>query len=144
MGIDPALGVEVFAIEESALEKALREAVRLEFARHRRLRDVHQIVSAIWYDTTELLRHDVDLQFHTPRELEQIQERKRESLLPKIAQPLHIQKRVVYEYKEQLDQLVRAVKNKLPAMYCSSDPRASEKRPWSGSWPISTKNAVSI
>ncbi|MEL6637846.1 MAG: AAA family ATPase [Bacteroidota bacterium] len=111
-GLLPSVGIEAFADDELALERTLKEAVRLEFARKRRLRDIHQVIAAIWYDTTELLRHDVQLRFHTPRELEAIQEGQKEQLLPRVAQALDLKSRVVYGRKTELDQLARAVKNK--------------------------------
>lgn len=111
-GVIPVLGLESFAQDLVALEKSLFQAVRLEFARKHRLKSVHQIISAIWFDTTELLSHAVNVKFYTPRELEKIQEERQELLLPKIAKRLEIKERVVYEYKEEVEQLVRAVKNK--------------------------------
>ncbi len=111
-GIIPALGVEAFADGVIDLELGLKDAVRLEFARKKRLREVHHIVSSIWYDSTEMLVHEINLNFFTPKELEKIQQEQKEQFLPKVAKPLKITERVVYEYQDELDQLARAVKNK--------------------------------
>ncbi|MEM9821464.1 MAG: AAA family ATPase, partial [Bacteroidota bacterium] len=109
-GVVPALGVEAFANAGADLATRLVEAIRLEFNRSRRLQHVQRIVSAIWFDAIELQRRDLALQIPTPKDLENSEEQSQEAFLPKLAEPLQIQQRVVYGRKKELDQLIRAVK----------------------------------
>ncbi|MEM8908430.1 MAG: AAA family ATPase, partial [Bacteroidota bacterium] len=109
-GVVPVLGVESFAKEGAELEPRLMEAVRLEFTRHRRLQHVQRIVAAIWYDSIELQRQDLELSIPTPKDLENQEEEAHEPLLPKVAEVLTVNRRMVFGRKQELDQLIRAVK----------------------------------
>lgn len=106
----PVLGVESFANRLYILEENLEDAIYLEFARKERLKSVQSIIAAIWFDEVELNQDDIDLRFPNLKELEALENGKQELLLPKIAQKINIDRRVVYGRKEELDQLSKALK----------------------------------
>ncbi len=108
----PALGLESYAVEEKELHENIEQTIKLEFARTRRLSMVQRIVASIWFDSMELLQHDVDLEFHTPAELERLNEKKKEEILPKVAERLSFNKKVIFGRHKELDQISRALKGK--------------------------------
>ena len=111
-GIVPTLGIESFSDNLVSLEAHLEDAILLEFARKERLRSVQSIISAIWYESVKLEKKDISLQFPNLKELEALGDGTQELLLPKIAQKISINHRVVYGRKEGLDQLSKALKGK--------------------------------
>lgn len=111
-GIIPSLGIESFAKDLARLTKHLKEALRVDFARKKRLSVVQQIVSAIWFDLIEVQKQEIGLMTASPRELEKISEESQEQLLPKAAQELKISKRVIYGRKEEIEKFFQALKGK--------------------------------
>lgn len=109
-GIVPTLNVEAFGDDELTLEARLQEAIRLEFARKKRLSAVQEIVSALWFDTVELQREDMDLKVLTLSELDNINEEEKEELLSNVAKKLSVDRQVLYGRKAELNQLERALK----------------------------------
>lgn len=110
-GIIPTLGVEAFADSEQEIAAHLKEVVRIEFARKKRLSAMQQIVSAIWYDVEELLQNDMELKALSPAEIEENQRNSENPMLPKAAQLLEIDRRVAYGMERTLEQLAKALKN---------------------------------
>lgn len=110
--IVPVLGVEVFVETGKDLELQLQEAIRLEFLRKRQLPLLNEVVATIWYDSVELIQHEVHLNFHTLKELDNIPDEHEEQLIKKIATRLVPGDRVVYGRKKELDQLIKALKSK--------------------------------
>ncbi len=106
-GIVPTLGIEVFAKTEEALQPQLRDAIRLEFTRKRRLQAVQGIVSAIWYDAVELQQHPVELRAPSPKELEEKVQNKQDRLLPKAAEKLQKIKAACYGRPKELHRLAQ-------------------------------------
>ena len=111
-GIVPTLGVESFSYSLVTLESNLEDAILLEFARKERLKSVQSIISAIWYESVTLENKEIGLQFPTLKELEALGDGTQELLLPKIAQKITTNRRVVYGRKEALDQLSKALKGR--------------------------------
>ena len=111
-GIAPAIGVEAFAEDEESLQQQLEEAIRLDFTRNRRLYAVQDIVATIWFQSIELQHQEVRLQAPTPRELEELEHRSQEKLLPRVASALTIKRQATYGREDLLDQFVRALKGK--------------------------------
>jgi ATP-dependent Clp protease ATP-binding subunit ClpA len=105
--IVPALNLEVFASVPEELEKQIGEAIHLDFVRHRRLQAVQHIVSAIWYDLVELKQHPITLHIPSPRELEELESEPEDSLLPKAATELKVNKPVSYGRAKELRQLAQ-------------------------------------
>lgn len=109
--IIPSLGIEAFASSEEEIVPHLKEVIRIEFARKKRLGAMQQIVSAIWFDVAELLQNDMELKAPSPAEVEENQRSSENPMLPKVAQLLDINRRVVYGMEVALEQLVKALKN---------------------------------
>ncbi len=106
----PALGIEAFSEKEEKLEANLIQSVKAEFARKKRLRQVHDIISTIWFDGMELSSHDIHIQFRTPSELEALSEEKRVELLPKAAKKMLNNRQILYGRKSELLQISRKLK----------------------------------
>ncbi|MFK8005783.1 MAG: AAA family ATPase [Saprospiraceae bacterium] len=106
----PALKLEAMAASENEIESILISAVLLEFRRTGRLNSVSGIVDAIWYNEIELLRHDIEIKFPTPTELDNIQELKNEEWLPNVATQLEINERITYGRESELNRFIRAMK----------------------------------
>jgi len=111
-GIVPTLGVESYAYSLALLEENLEDAILLEFARKERLKSVQSIIAAIWYESVAIEKKEISLQFPSLKELEVLGDGSQELLLPKIAQKIDINRRVVYGRKEALDQLSKALKGR--------------------------------
>lgn len=111
-GIVPAIGVEAFAEDEEGLQQQLEEAIRLDFTRNRRLYAVQDIVATIWFQSIELQHQEVRLQAPTPGELEELDHRSQEKLLPRVASALAIKRKAAYGQEDLMDQFVRALKGK--------------------------------
>ncbi|MFT5765266.1 MAG: ATP-dependent Clp protease ATP-binding subunit ClpA, partial [Saprospiraceae bacterium] len=108
----PVLGLEVFADEGNNIEERLRETIRLEFLRKRKLPLINEIIATIWFESVELIQHDINLSFHSLKELDAISDDEEENLITKVATQLMSGARVVYGRKNELDQLIRALKSK--------------------------------
>lgn len=106
----PALKMETIAAAEDEIESTLIAAASQEFRRTGRLNAVSGIVDAIWYDEIELLRHDIEIEFPTPIELDNVQELKNEEWLPNVATKLEINEKTTYGRASELNRLVRAMK----------------------------------
>jgi ATP-dependent Clp protease ATP-binding subunit ClpA len=101
--IVPVLGLETFAPHPDELEQRLKEAIRLDFTRRRRLQAVQGIISAIWMETLDMEAHTITLKAPTPRELEETVQQKKDLLLPKAAHELKVKHRACYGRKDELD-----------------------------------------
>lgn len=111
-GIVPALGVEAFAELEEDIENQLVEAVRIEFARKKRLIALQEVVAAIWFDQVSLLKENLELKVLSPAEIEELSISGGEQMLPKAAQLLDIQTPVLYGLENELDQVIKALRNR--------------------------------
>ncbi|MFN7119622.1 MAG: AAA family ATPase [Saprospiraceae bacterium] len=111
-GIVPVLGVEAFAAPDSNITGHLEEAIRIEFSRKKRLNNLQEVVATIWFERVNLLKENLELNALTPPEVEQIQKEGNQFILNKAAQLLDIQKQVLYGMENELDQLLRALKNR--------------------------------
>lgn len=111
-GIVPVLGIEAFAIPDADITAQLQEAIRIEFSRKKRLSALQEVVSTIWFDRVHLLQENLELKALSPAEIEQIEQVGNPSFLKQAAQLLDIQKQVLYGMENELDQLIRALKNR--------------------------------
>lgn len=105
--IVPALDLEAYSAVPEELEKKVIEAIQLDFARHRRLQAVQNIVSAIWFDLIELKQYPITLQVPSPKELEQMGNEQQDRLLPKAATELKIDTPASYGREKELGQLAQ-------------------------------------
>ncbi|MEM6965901.1 MAG: AAA family ATPase [Bacteroidota bacterium] len=108
--IVPVLPVETLVETIDQLEASLRQVILQDFKRHNRWGIVQDIVQAIWYDSVELLRQDINLKFHSPAELGNLEDSRQKKWLPKVAQPLRVTQTETYGRTSELNQLVRALK----------------------------------
>ncbi len=111
-GIVPAIGIEAFAQAPEDIEGYLREAIRIEFTRQKRLNALQQVISTIWYESVELLHTDMQLRALTPAEVETAEEEDTQKMLSQAAQKLHFQRPIAYGVEENLAQLAKALKNR--------------------------------
>ncbi len=109
--IVPTLGVEAFAASSDSIADRLREVIRIEFARKKRLSALQQVISTIWYDTTEMIQGDLELKAPTPSEVEEAERSTTNPILPKAAQLLDISRRVAFGVDKELELLAKALKN---------------------------------
>ena len=107
--IIPTLFTEVFSEEFGELEGIVQTAIFQEFKRSKRLVEVHGIIDAIWYDSIELLRSDINLKFHSLSELDAIEENKKDQWLPIIGKLLKVEEKSTYGRSNEMKQLVRTV-----------------------------------
>ena len=108
----PTLGIECFADSEDTLGKTLIDNIKLEFARKKRLTAVQNIVTSIWMEINGLEEDNLNFKFYTPAELERLNEKKREKILPKVAQKLTFKNQVSFGREKELKQLADTLKGK--------------------------------
>jgi ATP-dependent Clp protease ATP-binding subunit ClpA len=111
-GIVPALGVEAFAAAGTPIVPQLQESIRIEFNRKKRLAVLQQVVSVIWFEQVELLRDTLALKAPSPAEVEVLEKDGGNPLLPKVAQLLEIDRQMLYGMTHELEQLLKALKNR--------------------------------
>jgi ATP-dependent Clp protease ATP-binding subunit ClpA len=111
LGIIPVLAVEAIAEKEEVLEKHLREAIRLEFARNKRLGHLQKVVSTLWFDQVELQREELNFQFLTPGELEKLEEESDQDWLSAVGTQLKSSETACFGRQKELAQLIRAAKS---------------------------------
>ncbi|MEL6863665.1 MAG: AAA family ATPase [Bacteroidota bacterium] len=109
-GIIPILGLEYFAPSFAALTMGLRESIRLEFTRKRRLFSMHRLIESIWLEVVELQQWNMRISPPTLKEQEEKEEGTKERWLPRVAQQLKVKRRVVYGREQEMEQLVNALK----------------------------------
>jgi len=100
----PVLGIEAFAKNEEKLEKRLEETVRIDFARHQRLRNVKNLLEVTWYQATQHITKDLALEATDPGEAEEKQAEK-EKLLPELGRELAFENQVAYDREKELLQI---------------------------------------
>lgn len=110
-GILPTMGLEAFAESVDEIADRLREAIRIEFTRSKRLNALQQVVSTIWFDAVELLEDQMTLRVLSPSEVEAAEEHEDKDLLSQAAQLLKIRRKIAYGVQENLHQFAKALKN---------------------------------
>ncbi len=110
--IVPALGVETFIEDGVNIEYSLENVIHVDFIRKRRLSSVHSIISSIWFRDTELLQKQIQLDFPSLNELENVNDEIKERFLPKVAKVLLVEKQITFGRRTELEQLSRALKTK--------------------------------
>lgn len=108
----PALRLEAYAFDEAQLKKRLEDAVYQEFSQRKRLQAVQDIVSAIWFDSIELLQQEIQLEAPSPAELEQLEYKNQEKWLPRVAKQLDVRLPAAYGREGELQQFARALKGR--------------------------------
>ncbi|MCB9275992.1 MAG: hypothetical protein H6564_18250 [Lewinellaceae bacterium] len=108
----PALRLEAYAFDEAQLKKRLEDAVYQEFSQRKRLHTVQDIVSAIWFDSIELLQQEIQLEAPSLTELEQLEYKNQEKWLPRVAKQLDVRLPAAYGREGELQQFARALKGR--------------------------------
>lgn len=111
-GMIPALALEGFGEDEAGLKKTLEEGLKLEFARKKRLRYIGDVIETQWYNEIKVHEKEVTINYHTPAELATLHERKKEELLPKVAQKLSIFNKVAFGREKEIKSLADILKSK--------------------------------
>ena len=109
-GIVPTLKVEGFGETINELEKILEENIKDQFKKQKRTLAVQGIVSAIWWESVELLKDELDVNINSLAELENKEEIKKDLWLPKVAERIDIKEKVSYGREEELKQFGRIFK----------------------------------
>ncbi|HKK77242.1 MAG TPA: AAA family ATPase [Saprospiraceae bacterium] len=111
-GIIPTLGLEAFAVDYDSLKQHFVETVKIEYARHDYLSSVQNIITTIWFRSTELLTEELKLQAPDPGEDLTAQRKEKERThLKKVARELKIKKQQIYGRDVELDQFDQALKS---------------------------------
>ena len=101
------LGVEAFAENMNDLEIALIELVKDKFHKQKKTSAVQGIISAIWWDTVELIKEELQVNIHSLTELQQVETTEKNLWLPRIAERLEFTEKVCYGREKELKQFVR-------------------------------------
>lgn len=107
LGFVPILGVEAYGPTHEELQQNLRDIILLEFARHKRLRSVHAIAPLMWWDEVTATEHDIELEFYTLSELDDLQNRRKKRMIPEVATKLLRSQQSTFGMQESLEQLSR-------------------------------------
>lgn len=111
-GVIPTLALEAFADDYDTLKRHMVETVKIEYARNEYLSSVQDIITTIWYKSTELLSEELALEVPDPGEdlasKDSGEERKE---LQKVARKLKIKKQQVYGRDAELKQFEQALKS---------------------------------
>lgn len=111
-GVIPTLALQAFANDYDTLKQHLVETVKIEYARNDYLSSVQDIITTIWYKSTELLAEELDLEVPDPGEdLEAKKTGKERKQLQKVARQLKIKKQQVYGREAELKQFEQALKS---------------------------------
>ncbi|KAA3623041.1 MAG: hypothetical protein DWQ02_25170, partial [Bacteroidetes bacterium] len=110
-GVVPALGIEAFGKEAYELELALKEIVRLDFLKNRRLQMVQDILETIWFKSVDLTHNEVEFKIPAPGEFRIEGKDESEGFLPRVGHELSISSPQLFGMEKEMKQLLRDVKN---------------------------------
>jgi len=114
LGFVPALGVEATAGSPDALETQLVENIRLEFVRNERLGSARSLLETQWFEDASFHRQHVSLEFYTPSELRELQQ-KEEQLLPEAASKLTSNPAPAFKLDDSIQELATALGGSRPS-----------------------------
>ena len=110
-GVVPAIGVESFGEDLYELNENLSETIRLEFIRNRRMTQVSKIVTALWWESIDLVQDNMFLQALNLREIEDMDNYYQELFLTKVASRLIVTEEEVFGRQQEMKQFERAAFN---------------------------------
>ncbi len=110
-GIIPALGIEAFGKDEYDLEMGLKEVVRLDFLKNRRLQMVQDILETIWFKSVTLNFNEIDFRIPTPGEVSLKSAEQSEKMLHQVAQEVVISRQQLFGMEKEMEQLIRNARN---------------------------------
>ena len=111
-GIIPTLGLEAFGNSPEDLSERLQEALQFEFTQQRRLSHVQRIVSALWFEDSDLIQDKIKLKAPSLREIDEDIEVQTDQLLPRIAQKVVINQQAAFGREQELKQLASILNGK--------------------------------
>ncbi len=106
LALVPGLGVGFFTRQGGDVLKPLRQAVLLEFMRHRRLEDQRWLIAAQWYRQPRVKYETISAEFYTPAELAGLGAAKQDRLLPKTASRMSRSRQKYLGFEAYLPQLL--------------------------------------
>ncbi len=106
----PSLAIEAFVEEQSDITAVVEEAIRLDFMRNNRLYLLQDVITTIWFESTQIQTNPLELKTYTPNEILALQEEKKKELLPKVAHQILMDKKVLWGYEKELNQLAEILK----------------------------------
>jgi ATP-dependent Clp protease ATP-binding subunit ClpA len=111
-GIIPVLGIEAYGKDEYDLEMGLKEVVKLDFLKNRRLHMVQDVLETIWFKSVTLNFNEIDFKIPSPGEVTSKSAEKSEKLLHQVAQEVVIIRQQLFGMEKEMEQLIRNAKNK--------------------------------
>jgi ATP-dependent Clp protease ATP-binding subunit ClpA len=110
----PALGLEASATIQDDLAENLMELVRIDFRRKGRLFSIQDIISTIWYKSTELIQAEIKLEILDPGEKRPTKEFGKFVWLDKVASKVSISRQESYGCEKELQQVLRILRGGYP------------------------------
>lgn len=107
----PALGLECFTQDEEGLETTVAEAIYLDFMGKNRLSVLQEVLSTMWYGKIELHNYEMTFNVYTPTELNNLENKDKDTLLPQVAKALNIEKQQLFGYKAELKKLLELLQH---------------------------------
>ena len=107
----PALGLESCA-PLLDLDEVVRQNIKLEFARKKRLRAVQSILATQWYRQIKLHRSSVSFEFYTLHELQQLDKRQSEKILPAVAEKMTVCRQTTVGMNTEVERVAQALRGK--------------------------------
>ena len=93
-------------------KKNLNSNIQLEFARKKRFRSIHSIIACMWYHEIHAESHEINLQFYSLHELQDLSRQKKQIWLPRVAERIHFYKKYIFEMDKEKNELMRAIQGK--------------------------------
>ncbi|MCB0661154.1 MAG: ATP-dependent Clp protease ATP-binding subunit [Saprospiraceae bacterium] len=111
--IVPAIDLEIVVPIGENLEQKITTAIEEEFLRNKRTQNVQDIISTIWFQTIELEKEQLDLNFRRPRELEDLRLNRQETLVDEVAERLPQNGPTIAYFREkEVEQMARILEGK--------------------------------
>lgn len=110
LGFVPGLSLETSGASQPELIDNLRENIRLEFMRSRRLHAVPLILEAQWYKQVFVESVSISIPVYSFSELEEISRVEEEAVLPRIASPIIHTEGEVFGLENEMSQVLTAMK----------------------------------
>lgn len=127
LGWVPAAGVSTWADSLDAMESRLKELIRHEFTRRKRLSAVSLLLETQWYTSVSLHPEQIRLPLYTPAEVHTHQTESAERWLPRVACRLAPQEPVAYGLSAELELIDRCVRGEFHGSTLLTGPAGSGK-----------------
>ncbi len=105
----PVLNIEVFTIKSEALHDNLTTHIQSEYTRQERFSDARKIIECQWYQQCEVITCDIDLKFHTPKEMLELGRNTPGSMMKTVANKLKATQLPIIGLEKELQELEMAL-----------------------------------